>query len=41
MASGEVQVGNKENFLLRRSGEALERAAHGSGGSLWKLPINV
>ena len=27
-----VQVGYEEKFLLRRSGEALERAAQGGGG---------
>ncbi len=28
----EVQVGNKEIFLLRMNGEALEQAAQGGGG---------
>ena len=32
IASGEVQVGHQETFLLRKSGEALEQAAQGSGG---------
>ena len=30
--SGEVQVGYQEKFLLRKSGNALEQAAQGSGG---------
>ena len=29
---GEVQVGNEETFLLRKSGQALGRAAQGGGG---------
>ena len=28
----EVQVGNGETFLLRKSGQALERVAQGGGG---------
>lgn len=28
----QVQVGNNETFLLRKSGQALEMDAHGGGG---------
>jgi len=32
VAPGEVQVGLKKEFLLRKSGDALEQAAQGGGG---------